>query len=287
VQENNYTIDLVIDKNSTDAILEQESSTFKEKLNVNLSFKGVKRNSNNEIIAIKITAKGENVKANFENSGAAPIKPIKISFDSKSNAITIGNLNEEHLTTIYQGENVVSSNNKPNQEAQYVFITSDGEKTTWTSKNTDSISKENKIIINDANVWVTKNDNEIKVTYTNDENNKQIVKIIKNGEEIIIDEKVEDQMLFIESDDATENVIIFENENGKIEKEKKVIVVNSGNINVKPLYILDGKEISPQEMEKINPDTIESVNVLKGENAITNYGEKGKNGVIVIKLKKQ
>ncbi|REE82855.1 TonB-like protein [Lutibacter oceani] len=53
-----------------------------------------------------------------------------------------------------------------------------------------------------------------------------------------------------------------------------------------PLYILDGKEISKEVMEKINPDNILKINVLKDESAINNYGEKGKNGVVEITLKK-
>lgn len=51
-----------------------------------------------------------------------------------------------------------------------------------------------------------------------------------------------------------------------------------------PLIILDGKETS-KKVSDINPEEIESVSVWKGESAITRYGEKGKNGVIEIKMK--
>lgn len=53
------------------------------------------------------------------------------------------------------------------------------------------------------------------------------------------------------------------------------------------LIIVDGKEISREEMEKIHPSTIESVSVLKQESATILYGEKGKNGVILITMKKE
>ncbi len=36
----------------------------------------------------------------------------------------------------------------------------------------------------------------------------------------------------------------------------------------------------------LKPDNVESINVLKGKTAIEKYGEKGKNGVIEIYLKK-
>jgi TonB-dependent SusC/RagA subfamily outer membrane receptor len=52
------------------------------------------------------------------------------------------------------------------------------------------------------------------------------------------------------------------------------------------LYIVDGKEINYDEVGKIDPDNIESISVLKGENAEKLYGAKGKNGVIIIKTKK-
>ncbi len=52
-----------------------------------------------------------------------------------------------------------------------------------------------------------------------------------------------------------------------------------------PLYILDGKVITATQAKAIDANTIESVDVLKGDDAIKKYGEKGKNGVVVITLK--
>ncbi|WP_321316884.1 TonB-dependent receptor plug domain-containing protein [Labilibaculum sp.] len=46
------------------------------------------------------------------------------------------------------------------------------------------------------------------------------------------------------------------------------------------IYIIDGKKLSKKESEKINPDSIESITVLKGEPALEKYGKKGKNGVV-------
>ncbi len=52
-----------------------------------------------------------------------------------------------------------------------------------------------------------------------------------------------------------------------------------------PLYILDGKEMDKNKLEGVSPDDIASVNVLKDGSATAIYGEKGKNGVIVIVTK--
>jgi outer membrane receptor protein involved in Fe transport len=51
-----------------------------------------------------------------------------------------------------------------------------------------------------------------------------------------------------------------------------------------PLFILEGTVFSVDSLNKINPETIESLQILKGQDAEP-YGEKGKNGVIIIKLK--
>lgn len=53
-----------------------------------------------------------------------------------------------------------------------------------------------------------------------------------------------------------------------------------------PLYIKEGVVISEIDMKAIDPNDIESIEVLKGEKAIELFGEKGKNGVVMIKMKK-
>ncbi|MDX2249293.1 MAG: M56 family metallopeptidase [Bacteroidia bacterium] len=56
----------------------------------------------------------------------------------------------------------------------------------------------------------------------------------------------------------------------------------------KPLFILNGKKLTDGiEVEKLDPNAIESVSVLKGEKATKKYGDEGLNGVIIIKTKKE
>ncbi len=52
-----------------------------------------------------------------------------------------------------------------------------------------------------------------------------------------------------------------------------------------PLYIVDGKEVS--DIKTVDPGSIKSIDVLKGGSATGLYGEKGKNGVILISTKKE
>lgn len=62
------------------------------------------------------------------------------------------------------------------------------------------------------------------------------------------------------------------------------MIIRSPN-GVEPLYVIDGKEATPSVMGAIRPDAIESMSVLKNDAAIQIYGEKGKNGVVLITLK--
>jgi len=55
---------------------------------------------------------------------------------------------------------------------------------------------------------------------------------------------------------------------------------------IKPLIILNGKEVSEEIMYSLDPDDIDRIIVLKDKNASDKYGEKGNNGVIEIYLKK-
>jgi len=52
-----------------------------------------------------------------------------------------------------------------------------------------------------------------------------------------------------------------------------------------PIFILDGKEVP--NIDDISPENIEKIDVLKGESAIELYGEKGKDGVVVITSKQK
>ena len=55
----------------------------------------------------------------------------------------------------------------------------------------------------------------------------------------------------------------------------------------KALIILEGKEVSEYAIKDLQPEDVESVNLLKDKNAIIKYGEKGMFGVIEIFLKKK
>jgi TonB-dependent Receptor Plug Domain len=85
-----------------------------------------------------------------------------------------------------------------------------------------------------------------------------------------------------------------QNEPGKIKlvqpSAQKNMVSDS---KVNPLLVIDGKIMESKSSEdynknlnSIDPNDIASIDVVKGKSAETQYGEKGKDGVVVITSKK-
>ena len=65
------------------------------------------------------------------------------------------------------------------------------------------------------------------------------------------------------------------------EAQWKFAALDSAN---EPLLIVDGKEWEGG-ISSISPNTVESFTVLKGQSAIERYGEKAKNGVVIVTTK--
>ncbi|GAB3267219.1 hypothetical protein GCM10027347_35820 [Larkinella harenae] len=64
-----------------------------------------------------------------------------------------------------------------------------------------------------------------------------------------------------------------------------VIVSSPSGLDPKaqPLYVVDGKKVEPEEFNStIKPQDIGSINVLKDASATAEYGEEGKNGVLLV-----
>ncbi len=113
-----------------------------------------------------------------------------------------------------------------------------------------------------ASIWFGNKEFHIDGTRNTDICNK--MKILSNGEK-------EENLVFTEEKETPSIFIV--DKNG--EKDNSI------------LYIIDGEPISNEKMIKeIASDSIEQISVLKGETAIAVYGERGKNGVVIITTKK-
>lgn len=140
----------------------------------------------------------------------------------------------------------------------------------------------------------------IQVSYSNPEeiylNGKKVTKnelrtniASRNiGEDIYVSEAKEvkglNTLSFVNSDKKNISTTVI-NENGVFVTGNPVAYINTDS-KQKTLYIVDGKEVSSEEINKTHPNSIESITVLKDKKAIEKYGAKAKNGVLLITTKK-
>ncbi|MCF6168591.1 M56 family metallopeptidase [Lutibacter sp.] len=238
-QLTNLKIELVIDKSSTDENLKEEAHFFKKEFDIVLTFKGIKRNSNGEITAIKIDAKGKNLRSKFENSSSNPISPIKISYNSEGAIFTIGNVTRDSKMTIHEIHKMANAHyaEKNNIKGKRYTVTA-----TYLEDNLSEQKDSLKNRIDEDNASEFQNDFTVKT------DNDKIIRYI-------ITQK--DDNVYISSE------------------------------NDEPLYYINGKEITIEEVKKLDPNTIEKIEVIKGKSATKKYGEKAKNGIVFITLKKE
>ncbi len=262
---------IIISKEVTESELEQiEKDFLKEGVTVN--FKGIKRNSKGEIIAIKINVSTKTSNANYNTNSDYPIKPIRISYDSEGNSISIGNSNVHH-----DGEMYFVTKDNGNIEKHIVKIGGSG-KHVWVSSDDDG-KKVHKIEIiemegddHGKNVWVTK---------TGDSTKLKIIEIHKDHDGS--SGEMKKTVWVTEDGDKTEEIIIKEI-HGEHSKGENMMFIDSSSEDA--LLIIDGKEVNNTKLEDIDPSTIEKMEIFKGEKAIEKYGEKAKDGVIKITTKK-
>jgi len=129
-------------------------------------------------------------------------------------------------------------------------------------------------IASDKNVIHIDSDTDIEFE---DDKDIMIIKKDKDGN-IVKEENIkEDEDILVVGDDNSYEVKSI----GK--GKNKVLLLNDED--GEPLIIIDGKEVTEEEMKELDPAEIEKMEVLKGNSATEKYGEKGENGVILITTK--
>jgi hypothetical protein len=139
----------------------------------------------------------------------------------------------------------------------------------------------NELLLNNAPPSGTEHYRASPVTDTVPRKTAQKITVKENGrpsEKIV--EILNNQVIVTDKEGKKE---IYQKASDSVVKVQGFKIKGSEN---QPLIFVDGVEISKAEMEKISPDKIQSVSVFKGEDATKTYGERGKNGVILISLKK-
>ncbi len=294
----------VITKDFTKIQLEQLKTRLSTK-GITFKFKKLKYNSQNEITAINISVKNEKGSAaNISQKGIEPIESIKIKIDNETGAFALGNIKDLHTSKllftskgsrelkkihIEKGDEkhsvfvIVSDSTKIVQSVDnngFAFFSGNdsGENSSFVVRSEiiegDDIDKKVKIwVSNDSDAAISKSieiiriagDDEIIVGSEGSGKHKVIVKRINPDKKYI--------GILIQSDDESKGE----------HKGNKLLIDANGK---KPLFIVNGKEIEDGKLDDINPDKIKHISVLKGKAATKEYGEKAKDGVILIETKK-
>lgn len=77
----------------------------------------------------------------------------------------------------------------------------------------------------------------------------------------------------------------FERATGAPQPQKSALSRCYANGCAKPMFVVDGKRLSDDNID-LNPSDIATVEVFKGELAVTQYGADARNGVVVITTKR-
>lgn len=262
---------ILISKELTETELENITNDFLEQ-GVTVKFKGIKRNTNGEIIAIKIDVITKTSSANYNTNNDQPIAPIRIAFDSDANSISIGN-----SSTHDDGDIYFVSKDGDNTKKRVVKVM-EGGNGVWVSRNEDDPKLHKiKIVETDGN----NEEEHLWVTVVGDSTKVKIVEI--NEDHDASSEKISKTVWVSKDGDEKEEIIIRKIHGEHSEGEEMNFVDNSSE---NPLLIVDGKEVTNAKLEDIDPSTIETIEVIKGNKTIEKYGDKAKDGVILISTKK-
>ncbi len=287
---------VVINKNTSDAELDIIKEDLKRE-GLTVKFKSIKRNSRGEITGIKIDAKSKKSNASYNVNSGEAIDPIKIVFDEDSNSISIGNGHTQHGKTTYVYETHTGNTHKINKSGSgsNVFVITETEYEDDNGQDTKYIVRSNgkkgkvKAIKTSKNIELISGDDDIVEVIVEGKNNDTQETIIVNGKRIILEE--EDDNIVVK---GSAKVKTLHKLNNLTDSNKDIIILNNSGNKIyfssddgkAPLIIIDGKESTEENLLEISSDNIESMTVLKDKSAIEKYGDKAKDGVVIIKTKK-
>lgn len=133
---------------------------------------------------------------------------------------------------------------------------------------------------------VHQNDTAVLVTDNYEGNKYKAVRINGNLQELWINDQPvpKDELSKYEPTIDKIKIMLLQKRQKARQKAEQEINLQEDTTKHPPLYIVNGKEFDGS-LSDINPNSIESVSVLKNESAIKKYGEKAQYGVIEIHTK--
>nr|WP_299174573.1 M56 family metallopeptidase [uncultured Allomuricauda sp.] len=265
-------IKLTIDKDTSDEEL-LKIKTKLEKDGIDFSYTVV-HNGNNEIIDVSlqlsgINSDGETFSGNYNSSSDGPIKPILIYYNDATNTISFGNTQYNSISIHSDNNNGVWINSGNKNHQNITIVEKDGQKKIML--NGKEISEDE---LKDMNINIhDDHQNDDVQIHVDSDNAVDIDKHISR------DEHVHEEVNIMKETEVHNDSDAIPGSNG--------LLFRSSDSNEKPIYYVDGKKAKEKDVEKLSPDDIETITVLKGNGAIKKYGKKAKNGVVEIITKEE
>ncbi|MGN7515364.1 MAG: M56 family metallopeptidase [Allomuricauda sp.] len=286
--KDNKTVELTIDKNTSDSELDNIKKDL-AKDGIDFSYTTV-RNDDREIISITLNLSGKNSEGktfsgNYNSNSDGPINPITVLYDDENNAVSFWNAHKETEVRIHKmGKGNVSWSTS--DEKEIIVKKVDGKRKVIINGEEVSEDKLHSMDVHldsedgKESVFIVKrngDDKNVKIEKLgNKKDGVHVMKIIDSDDEEVEVKKSTNVMIIKDSDD---DEVISGDDDGRF------FYIKSDGKRA-PLYIIDGKKVKSKDLEKISPEDIENVNVFKGDKAIEKYGKKAKNGVVEITTKK-
>jgi hypothetical protein len=235
-----------ITKETSDADLQAIKDFFKSQ-DIIFDISQLGRNTTNEIIELSLKVSSTEFNTQFNSKSSTPIEPISIKYNSKLKKVLIGNAFPQPTP-----DYMMVIDKKMGNDSMHEIME-------WKGN-----GHEKKVCVISDNE--TGNHKKVKhITIVNNDSLKNIETEIEwvgeNGEKQIIpkSEKMQ-QVIFIEENNNNQNT------KEGIEKKYTILIKEDENGNI--IYNVNGKEVSKEELEKIETGDIKEVNVVKKKKEI-------------------
>ncbi|MDD7885238.1 M56 family peptidase [Flavivirga sp. 57AJ16] len=242
------TFKVLITKDFTDADFKSTIKQAKDN-GTTLKFNKIKRNSNGEITSIAASFKNSKGSGNFNLNGNTPIKTF--AYYQNDEGFGFGTEIENKVVKgrlLSNTKAVIDRENNKNKKSS-VFLVKEDTLYIINNSKAHSISKSISPKFHQGNKTISADSIYFGIKKSNLESTSSTYT------------------------DSTKTI------------KSKFVTGYGNNENANPLYILDGKQISKEDMKVINPNNIHSLSVLKDKSSTALYGDKAKDGVVIITTK--
>jgi hypothetical protein len=250
-------VSIALDSNDPDAGWYSMNNEFIDK-GITINVSDIKRNSENKIIAIKILMKSENgTEKRMTLNQTEPIKAIEMYVNKLQNGKW--DFGIKQIKNIDNGGSITPNEAKDDDVATSI----EKQKNTWTINDMKENGKSLLIFIDGKK---QDNTNPIKIS-----NNREIDNLIK----------------IKEADKLTKYG--SEGKNGVALITTKIIdgkAAESMDFSKEQLIIINGEVYNEKTLKELDPKYIVKMNIVKDKKMLDKYGDKGKNGVVIVTTRK-